>query len=120
MRISDWSSDVCSSDLARHVVVGWDFCFGHKRAGNAGLLKSMGAQHGFGVTAVEPVMTGEGEVYYSSIIRAHLREGRPRKAVELLGRPWESEGRVEHGGGGGRRIGYPKAKIGRGAGRGKG
>src|SRR3546814_1965201 len=49
--------EILVGDLAaRHVVVGWDFCFGHKRAGNAGLLKSMGAQHGFGVTAVEPVM----------------------------------------------------------------
>src|SRR3546814_19652229 len=70
--------EILVGDLAaRHVVVGWDFCFGHKRAGNAGLLKSMGAQHGFGVTAVEPVMTGEGEVYSSSIIqigRAWCRE----------------------------------------------
>src|SRR3546814_1649371 len=59
--------EILVGDLAaRHVVVGWDFCFGHKRAGNAGLLKSMGAQHGFGVTAVEPVMTGAGEVYSRS------------------------------------------------------
>src|SRR3546814_3013496 len=160
MRISDWSSDVCSSDLfrltslrakahalqeagvddlfvlhfdrafslkpapafvtevlvgdlaARHVVVGWAFCFGHKRAGNAGLLKSMGAQHGFGVTAVDPVMTSDGEVYSSSIIRAHLREGRPAKAAELLGRPWEIEGRVEQGNRRGRTLGFPTANIG--------
>jgi riboflavin kinase / FMN adenylyltransferase len=105
--------DILVTDLAaRHVVVGWDFCFGHKRAGNAALLKSMGAQHGFGVTAVDPVMTGEGEVYSSSIIRAHLREGRPAKAAELLGRPWEIEGRVEHGDRRGRTIGFPTANIG--------
>src|SRR3546814_8497129 len=71
----------------------------------------MGAQHGFGVTAVEPVMTGEGEVYSSSIIRAHLREGRPRKAVELLGRPWEIEGRVEHGDRSSRTNGFPTANL---------
>jgi len=104
--------DILVADLAaRHVVVGWDFCFGHKRAGNVALLKSMGAQHGFGVTAVEPVMTGEGEVYSSSIIRAHLREGRPGKAAELLGRPWEIEGRVEHGDRRGRTIGFPTANL---------
>ena len=58
--------DILVGDLAAcHVVVGWDFCFGHKRAGNAALLKSMGAQHGFGVTAVDPVMTGDGEIYSS-------------------------------------------------------
>lgn len=105
--------DILVADLAaRHVVVGWDFCFGHKRAGNAGLLKSMGAQHGFGVTAVDPVMTPEGEVYSSSIIRGHLREGRPAKAAELLGRPWEIEGRVEQGDRRGRTIGFPTANIG--------
>jgi len=83
--------DILVGDLAaRHVVVGWDFCFGHKRAGNAALLKSMGAQHGFGVTAVDPVMPSDGEVYSSSIIRSHLREGRTGKAAELLVRPASS------------------------------
>jgi riboflavin kinase/FMN adenylyltransferase len=105
--------DILVGDLAaRHVVVGWDFCFGHKRAGNVALLKSMAAQHGFGVTAVDPVMTGDGEIYSSSIIRAHLREGRPAKAAELLGRPWEIEGRVEHGDRRGRTIGFPTANLG--------
>jgi riboflavin kinase/FMN adenylyltransferase len=104
--------DILVGDLAvRHVVVGWDFCFGHKRAGNAALLKSMGSQHGFGVTAVDPVMNGEGEIYSSSIIRAHLRDGRPAKAAELLGRPWEIEGRVEHGDRRGRTIGFPTANL---------
>jgi riboflavin kinase/FMN adenylyltransferase len=104
--------DILVGDLAaRHVVVGWDFCFGHKRAGNVALLKSMGARHGFGVTAVDPVMTGNGEVYSSSIIRDHLRHGRPAKAAELLGRPWEIEGRVEHGDQRGRTIGFPTANI---------
>ncbi|MGF1593130.1 MAG: bifunctional riboflavin kinase/FAD synthetase [Kiloniellaceae bacterium] len=105
--------DILVGDLAaRHVVVGWDFCFGHKRAGNVALLKSMGAQNGFGVTAVDPVMTGDGQVYSSSIIRNHLREGRPAKAAELLGRPWEIEGRVEHGDQRGRTIGFPTANLG--------
>jgi riboflavin kinase/FMN adenylyltransferase len=105
--------DILVADLAaRHVVVGWDFCFGHKRAGNTGLLKSMGARHGFGVTAVDPVMTGDGKVYSSSIIRQHLREGQPAKAAELLGRPWEIEGRVEKGEQRGRTIGFPTANLG--------
>ncbi|MEQ8355445.1 MAG: bifunctional riboflavin kinase/FAD synthetase [Kiloniellaceae bacterium] len=105
--------DILVGDLAaRHVVVGWDFCFGHKRAGNVALLKSMGAKHGFGVTGVEPVMTGGGEIYSSSIIREHLRQGRPATAAELLGRPWEIEGRVEHGDQRGRTIGFATANIG--------
>jgi riboflavin kinase/FMN adenylyltransferase len=105
--------EILVGDLAaRHVVVGWDFCFGHKRGGNVALLKSMGAKHGFGVTAVDPVMTGDGEVYSSSIIRDHLRQGRPAKAAELLGRPWEIEGRVEEGDQRGRTIGFATANIG--------
>jgi riboflavin kinase/FMN adenylyltransferase len=105
--------EILVGDLAaRHVVVGWDFCFGHKRGGNVALLKSMGAKRGFGVTAVDPVMTGDGEVYSSSIIRDHLRQGRPAKAAELLGRPWEIEGRVEEGDQRGRTIGFATANIG--------
>src|SRR3546814_18144746 len=72
----------------------------------------MGAQHGFGVTAVDPVMTSDGEVYSSSIICAHLREGRPAKAAELLGRPWEIEGRVEQRDRRRRTLGFPTANIG--------
>ncbi len=104
--------EILVGDLAaRHVVVGWDFCFGNKRAGNAALLKSMGAKHGFGMTAVDPVMNGDGEVYSSSIIREHLRAGRPAKAAELLGRPWEIEGRVEGGDRRGRSIGFATANL---------
>ena len=111
-KAEDFVLEILVADLAvRHVVVGWDFCFGHQRAGNAALLKSMGAQHGFGVTAVDPVMTGDGEVYSSSIIRAHLREGRPAKAAELLGRPWEVEGRVQGGDRRGRTMGFPTANL---------
>ncbi|NIA71164.1 bifunctional riboflavin kinase/FAD synthetase [Pelagibius litoralis] len=104
--------DILVGDLAaRHVVVGWDFCFGHKRQGNVALLKSMGAKLGFGLTAVDPVMTGTGAVYSSSIIRQQLREGQPQQAARLLGRPWEIEGRVEKGDQRGRTIGFPTANL---------
>ncbi|WP_422364998.1 bifunctional riboflavin kinase/FAD synthetase [Pelagibius sp.] len=104
--------EILVADLAaRHVVVGWDFCFGHKRQGNVALLKSMGAKLGFGLTAVDPVMTGTGAVYSSSIIRKQLRDAQPREAAALLGRPWEIEGRVEKGDQRGRTIGFPTANI---------
>ncbi len=104
--------EILVADLAaRHVVVGWDFCFGHKRQGNVALLKSMGAKLGFGLTAVDPVMTGTGAVYSSSIIRQQLRDAQPSEAAALLGRPWEIEGRVEKGDQRGRTIGFPTANI---------
>lgn len=96
---------------ARHLVVGWDFCFGHKRAGNTALLQSLGGELGFGVSAVDPVKSDNGEVYSSSTIRHYLAEGRPAAAARLLGRPWEIEGRVEQGDRRGRTLGFPTANM---------
>src|SRR5690606_6687448 len=97
--------EVLSEGLeAAHVVVGQDFHFGAGRRGNAELLRELGKLHGFGVTAVAPASTETGEIFSSTRIREHLRAGRPRAATDLLGRPWEIEGRVEHGEALGRRL----------------
>jgi len=94
-----------------HVVVGYDFVFGHNRAGNTTYLAAMGAQCGFGVTIVEPVTSERNGVYSSTLIRDHLRAGRPAEAAALLGRPFEFEGRVGHGNAMGRDLGYPTANL---------
>ncbi len=96
---------------ARHVVVGYDFVFGHNRAGDTAFLTAMGAQHGFGVTVVEPVRSERNGIYSSTLIRDHLRAGRPAEAAALLGRPFEFEGRVGHGNAMGRDLGYPTANL---------
>ena len=96
---------------AAHVVVGHDFAFGNKRAGNPELLQKMGAELGFGVTIVEPAKGADGQVYSSSVIRQYLRDGQPQRAAELLGRLWEIEGRVLPGDRRGRTIGFPTANI---------
>ncbi|RCK46998.1 riboflavin kinase [Thalassospira profundimaris] len=96
---------------ARHIVVGWDFCFGKGRAGNVDTLKTMGDVAGFGVTAVEPVTHDNGIIYSSTAIRQALREGRPEDARTLLGRPWEIGGIVIHGDARGRTIGFPTANV---------
>lgn len=96
---------------ASHVVVGHDFAFGNKRAGNPDLLRSKGAELGFGVTVVEPAKDASDEIYSSSVIRQYLRDGQPRRAAELLGRLWEIEGRVLLGDQRGRTIGFPTANI---------
>ena len=94
-----------------HVVVGYDFVFGHGRRGNAALLRDLGALHGFGVMSIEPVASDGGEIYSSTRIREHLVAGRPMQAAALLGRPWEVEGRVEHGEALGVTLGYPTANL---------
>ena len=105
-------AEILLRDLgARHVVTGWDFRFGHKRGGDVALLEQLGAEQGFGTTAVSPVAAPGGEVYASSRIRAYLKDAAPAQAAALLGRPWEIEGRVERGRGRGRTLGFPTANI---------
>jgi len=105
-------SDVLVAGIgARHVVVGFDFVFGHQRRGNAALLEERGASLGFDVTIIDPVQAAGGVAYSSTEIRAHLVAGRPRQAAALLGRFWEIDGRVERGDERGRIIGFPTANI---------
>jgi riboflavin kinase/FMN adenylyltransferase len=96
---------------AQHVVVGYDFVFGRERRGNAALLADLGRLHGLGVTSIEAAASDAGEVFSSTKVREHLTSGRPMAATALLGRPWEIEGRVEHGDQRGRQLGFPTANI---------
>jgi riboflavin kinase/FMN adenylyltransferase len=94
-----------------HVVVGYDYVFGHGRQGNVDVLRRLAAERGFGITCIGPVGEKDGLVYSSSRIRDALRVGHLRDAARMLGRPWEIEGRVEEGDRRGRQIGFPTANI---------
>jgi len=94
-----------------HVVAGYDFVFGHKRGGDIGLLYRKAKTLGFGVTEVKPASDVQGGVFSSTRVRDLLVEGKPREAAFVLGRPWELEGRVEHGDQRGRTIGFPTANL---------
>lgn len=96
---------------ARHVVIGFDFCFGKDRQGNAATLSGYGERYGFGVTVVTQASDERGGAYSSTRIREHLAAGRMRDAADLLGRAWEIEGRVQHGDKRGRHLGYPTANV---------
>jgi riboflavin kinase/FMN adenylyltransferase len=112
MTADEFVRDVLVEGLGvRHVVVGYDFVFGHNRAGDTAFLTATGAQCGFGVTVVEPVRSERNGIYSSTLIRDHLRAGRPAEASALLGRPFEFEGRVGHGNAMGRDLGYPTANL---------
>ena len=94
----------------KHVVVGYDFIFGHKRQGTTVVLADLAKKYGFGLTVVEPV--GEETVIFSSTaIRDCLKQGDPGKAAALLGHWWEIEGQVIEGDKRGRTIGFPTANI---------
>ena len=96
---------------ARHVVAGYDFEFGHGRGGNCDVLLAKGRDKGFGFTAVSKVTDADGEVYSSTRVRTLLKDANPRAAAEILGVPFEIEGRVEHGDARGRELGFPTANL---------
>jgi riboflavin kinase/FMN adenylyltransferase len=115
--MSQRSADAFVNDVlvkglgAAHIVVGSDFCYGNKRGGNATTLKAAGEKLGFGVTAVSPQTDKDGAIYSSTLIRAALAQGDPATAAICLNRPWEIEGRVEHGDQRGRLLGFPTANV---------
>lgn len=100
----------------RHVVVGEDFHFGHRRSGNVALLAEMGSESGFGVSGVR-LVGPDGEParddaqVSSTAIRRALHEGRLADANAMLGRPHEMRGPVVTGDGRGREIGFPTANV---------
>jgi riboflavin kinase/FMN adenylyltransferase len=95
---------------ARAVVVGHNVSFGHKRAGNADVMRKLGAKLGFEVIVVGPVKTAATEVS-STAIRAAINEGNLRRAAAMLGRPHFLRGPIVHGRERGRTIGFPTANI---------
>lgn len=101
---------VVEAAAAGHVVVGADFRFGARAAGDVALLRRLGRQHGFEVEVIEPVCEA-GEKISSSRIRALLAAGRLGAAGRLLGRPYSLAGRVLRGRQLGRRLGFPTANL---------
>lgn len=95
----------------RHVVIGYDFNFGHRRRGTPDMLVERASHKGFGATKVAAVHESDGAVYSSSRIRQCLMEGDPRGAASLLGAPWEITAKVEEGDKRGRTIGFPTANL---------
>ena len=96
---------------ASYVVSGFNFAFGHKRAGNTSFLQMKGEQFGFGTTGIKQVLDDTGEIISSTRIRKFLLDGNPRAAGNLLGRNYEIEGIVSQGDQRGREIGFPTANI---------
>ncbi len=95
---------------ARFVLIGDDFRFGSGRAGDFALMEKIGLQHGFAVQAVHTVLH-DGVRISSTAVRTALAAGDMRTAQSYLGRPYSISGRVEHGDGLGKQIGFPTANI---------
>jgi riboflavin kinase/FMN adenylyltransferase len=92
------------------LMVGEDFCFGAKRAGNVATLVEAGKRLGFHVEAL-PTVTNEGVRISSSAVRAALAQGDFEHARQLLGHPYSVSGHVVHGKKLGRTIGFPTLNL---------
>ena len=92
------------------VWVGANFLFGHDRAGNFSVLRSLGARYGFRAEKIEPVRYRE-FVVSSTRVRRLIADGRVDEAGALLGHHYMLEGTVTRGEGRGRQLGFPTANL---------
>jgi len=112
MRAEDFVADILVAQLhASTVVVGKNFTYGHKAAGNVDSLIADGLVHNFTVDVQE--LKADTEVISSSRIRALVVAGKVEEARTLLSRPHRLDGVVVHGEKRGREIGYPTANLGK-------
>jgi riboflavin kinase/FMN adenylyltransferase len=95
---------------ARRVVVGDNFRFGHRAAGDVALLAELGEKYDFTAEGV-PLLADDGVTISSSGIRSRLAGGDVADARRDLGRPHRVEGVVVRGQQRGRALGFPTANL---------
>ncbi|HEU0117918.1 MAG TPA: riboflavin biosynthesis protein RibF, partial [Alphaproteobacteria bacterium] len=96
---------------AQHAIAGFDFVFGHNRAGDMKNLRAWLAPHNIGVTEVTPFRDAQGEIMSSSRTREALQAGDLKTAEHILGRPWSISGIIQKGDQRGRQMSVPTANI---------
>jgi len=94
----------------RWLLIGEDFRFGAKRAGDLPFLKSLAGRYRYEVE-IMPVVTRASTRVSSSAVRAALAAGNLASAEALLGRPYGISGRVVHGRKLGRKLGFATANV---------
>ncbi len=95
---------------ARYVLVGDDFRFGAKRAGDYAMLDTAGDANGFDVARMNSYEVHNLRVS-SSAVRTALAEGRMADAGRLLGHPYQISGHVLHGRKLGRELGFQTLNL---------
>ena len=98
---------------AAAVLVGRNFTFGHRAAGDVTVLAELGRRFGFVVEGVELTTADghDGVTYSSTYIRSCIDAGEVEAAAAALGRSHRVEGVVVHGYRRGRQLGFPTANI---------
>ena len=92
------------------LLIGDDFCYGAKRAGNYETLVTAGKQYGFEVTRISSILEAE-ERISSSLLRQALEHGNMERTAQLLGRSFSISGHVLYGKQLGRTLGFPTLNL---------
>ena len=92
------------------VVVGENFRFGHKAAGDVALLQSLGQAFGFSAIGIPLLRDGETPLS-ATYVRTCVLSGDVESAAVALGRPHRVDGVVERGDQRGRLLGFPTANL---------
>ncbi len=96
----------------RWLMVGEDFRFGDKRAGDIAALRAAGRTQGFAVETMADIDDAEDGVRISSTaVREALATARLDAAARMLGHRYAIVGRVTHGKKLGRTLGFPTANV---------
>ncbi len=94
----------------RAILVGENFRFGHRQAGDVKHLRELGTRYGFEVVVIPPVVYKD-EIVSSTVIRREIAAGEVLHASCLLGRPFVLTGEVVSGTGTGRRFTFPTLNL---------
>ena len=100
---------IVSALHARAVVVGANFRFGNRAAGDCNLLRAAGEEHDF--VLEEVTLDGGPQVWSSTYVRTCLAAGDVTGAAEALGRLFTVTGTVVEGDKRGRDLGFPTANV---------
>lgn len=92
------------------IVVGYNFRFGFQREGDVQFLKDMSQSYGFKLIVVPPISLG-GNIISSTLIRKYIQEGQIKEANSCLGAAYSIYGKVIHGYGRGKTLGFPTANL---------
>ncbi len=107
----DFIDDVLVNGLgAKYVLVGDDFRFGSKRAGDYAMLDAAGNSRGFDVGRMNSYEV-RGTRVSSSAVREALGRGDMSAVAALLGRPYSISGHVVHGRKLGRTLGFKTLNL---------
>lgn len=94
---------------ADYIVIGSNFRFGQKAAGDISTLRAVENKYGFEV--VEVNLVGDSQTFSSTRVREALVQGDVTTARHILGRPHRLTGEIVHGDHRGRELGFPTANL---------